>query len=328
MQKSVLILGASGRFGRNAADAFWNAGWSIRTFDRRRDDLNEAARGADVIVAAWNPAYPDWAAEIPALHARIQDAARLSGAMVLIPGNVYVYGAQTPAPWREDTPHNATNPLGELRIGMEQSYRDSGVQTVILRAGDFIDTEASGNWLDRMMLPSLPKDKFTYPGQPDIPHAWAYLPDLTRAAAEIAGQKESLPGFTDVTFPGYTLTGLEMTDMLTAVTGRSIALRRMSWLPLHLASAGLAAGALAVGNALPVGHAALAGKRPVRRALPAFRRHPAAGGAGHGGGAVAQTGAGALPHSLDAQVDPDHPVTAGRAGGVGQRRALGRPEYT
>ncbi|MDM8164837.1 sugar nucleotide-binding protein [Roseovarius sp.] len=236
MQKSVLILGASGRFGRNAADAFWNAGWSIRSFDRRRDDLNEAARGADVIVAAWNPAYPDWAAEIPALHARIQDAARLSGAMVLIPGNVYVYGAQTPAPWREDTPHNATNPLGELRIGMEQSYRDSGVQTVILRAGDFIDTEASGNWLDRMMLPSLPKDKFTYPGQPDIPHAWAYLPDLTRAAAEIAGQKESLPGFTDVTFPGYTLTGLEMTDMLTAVTGRSIALRRMSWLPLHLAS--------------------------------------------------------------------------------------------
>ncbi|MEQ8895926.1 MAG: epimerase [Roseovarius sp.] len=236
MQKSVLILGASGRFGRNATEAFWNAGWSVRAFDRRKDDLNEAARGADVIVAAWNPAYPDWAAQMPALHARIQEAARLSGAMVLIPGNVYVYGAQTPAPWREETAHNATNPLGGLRAGMEQSYRDSGVQTVILRAGDFIDTEASGNWLDRMMLPSLPKDKFTYPGRPDIPHGWAYLPDLTRAAAAIAEQKESLPAFTDVTYSGYTLTGHEMADMLTAITGRKITLRRMSWLPLQLAA--------------------------------------------------------------------------------------------
>ncbi|KZY29372.1 epimerase [Roseovarius sp. HI0049] len=236
MQKSVLILGASGRFGRNAADAFWNAGWSVRAFDRRKDDLNDAARGADVIVAAWNPAYPDWAAQMPTLHARIQDAARLSGAMVLIPGNVYVYGEHTPAPWSEETPHDAANPLGQLRAGMEQSYRESGVQTVVLRAGDFIDTEASGNWLDRMMLPSLPKDRFTYPGRPDIPHAWAYLPDLARAAAEIAGQKESLPAFTDVTFAGYTLSGDDMAEMLSDITGRDIALRRMSWLPVQVAS--------------------------------------------------------------------------------------------
>ena len=236
MQKSVLILGASGRFGRNAAEAFWNAGWSIRSFDRRHDDLNEAAQGADVIVAAWNPAYPDWAAQLPQLHARIQEAARRSGAMVVIPGNVYVYGEQTPAPWREGSAHAAANPLGRLRVGMEQSYRDSGVQTVILRAGDFIDTEASGNWLDRMMLPSLPRGTLTYPGQPDIPHAWAYLPDLTRAAAEIAEQKESLPAFTDVNFPGYTMTGADMADMLSSLAGRRVALRRMSWLPLRLAA--------------------------------------------------------------------------------------------
>lgn len=236
MQKTVLILGASGRFGRNAAEAFWNAGWSIRSFDRRHDDLNEAAQGADVIVAAWNPAYSDWAAQLPSLHARIQEAARRAGAMVLIPGNVYVYGQDTPAPWREDSPHNARNPLGRLRVEMEKSYRDSGVQTVILRAGDFIDTEASGNWLDRMMLPSLPRGALTYPGRPDIAHAWAWLPDLTRAAAEIAEQKESLPRFTDVSFPGHTMTGAQMADMLSDIAGRRITLRRMSWLPLRLAA--------------------------------------------------------------------------------------------
>ena len=29
MSKNVLMLGASGRFGRHAAEAFWNAGWQV-----------------------------------------------------------------------------------------------------------------------------------------------------------------------------------------------------------------------------------------------------------------------------------------------------------
>lgn len=236
MQKTVLILGATGRFGRNAAEAFWNDGWTVRAFDRRRDDLMQAARGADVIVAAWNPGYPDWAAQLAGLHDRIRQAARKSGAMVIVPGNVYVYGKDAPAPWHEDTPHSAQNPLGRLRVEMEEGYRRSGVQTVILRAGDFIDTEASGNWLDRMMLPSLPRGRLTYPGRSDIPHAWAFLPDLVRAAVALAGQKQSLPTFTDVTFPGYTLTGQAMATLLTDIAGRPIGLRPMSWLPLRLSA--------------------------------------------------------------------------------------------
>ena len=52
MTGTVLILGSNGRFGRHAAEAFWNNAWTIRTFDRALDDLGEAARGADVIVNA------------------------------------------------------------------------------------------------------------------------------------------------------------------------------------------------------------------------------------------------------------------------------------
>ena len=236
MQKTALILGATGRFGRNAAEAFWNRGWTIRTFDRTTDDLMRAAEGADVIVNGWNPAYPDWSAQLPGLTAQVQAAARVSDALVILPGNVYVYGGDTPAPWTEDTPHLAQNPLGRLRLEMEQSYRDSGVQTLILRAGDFIDTEASGNWIDRMMLPSLPKGRLTYPGRTDVPHAWAYLPDLTRAAALLAERKADLPRFTAVNFPGYTLTGEEMAAILSDLAGGTVTARRMSWLPLRLAA--------------------------------------------------------------------------------------------
>ncbi|MCV2887716.1 Rossmann-fold NAD(P)-binding domain-containing protein [Ruegeria aquimaris] len=235
MTQTVLILGASGRFGRNAAIAFRRAGWTVVAFDRKRDDLHSAARGADVIVNAWNPPYPDWARQVPGLHAQVIEAAKAAGATVIVPGNVYVFGAQTPEPWGPDTPHRATNPLGRIRIEMEAAYRASGVRTIILRAGDYLDTEASGNWFDQIMIKPLARGRFTYPGNPDIAHAWAFLPDLTRATVELAERREALPTFCDVTYAGYTASGRDIAQALTQVTGRPVTLKQMNWLPLHLA---------------------------------------------------------------------------------------------
>lgn len=50
MTGKVLVLGASGRFGGTMAEAFWNAGWHVSLFDRKVDDLAQAAQGMDVIV--------------------------------------------------------------------------------------------------------------------------------------------------------------------------------------------------------------------------------------------------------------------------------------
>ena len=104
MGKTVLILGAHGRFGHHATVAFNSAGWTVRSFDRSRDNLMQAAQGGQVIVAGWNP-------------------------------------------------------LGHIRVELEAAYRRDGVRTILLRAGDFLDTRASGNWFDRMTAPSLAKDK-------------------------------------------------------------------------------------------------------------------------------------------------------------------------
>ncbi|MFY2823320.1 epimerase [Ruegeria sp. MALMAid1280] len=235
MTQSVLILGATGRFGRNAMVAFRNAGWTVRIFDRTTDSLAQAARGADVIVNAWNPPYPDWQAQVPELTRRVISVARDTGATVIIPGNVYVFGADVPGPWSAATPHLAQNPLGRIRIGMEEAYRASTVRTIILRAGDYLDTCASGNWFDRVMIKSLAQGRFIYPGNPDIAHAWAYLPDLARAAVVLAEMRESLPRFCDVPYQGYTATGSEMAQALSRVTGRHVSVQRMNWLPIQLA---------------------------------------------------------------------------------------------
>ena len=128
MTQVALILGASGRFGRSAAEAFARAGWQVRRFQRGTQDLAEAASGAQVIVSGWNPAYPDWAAQVPELHRQVIAVAEASGATVIVPGNVYVFGPQTPSPWCENSSHAAQNPLGRIRIEMEKAYRASSAR--------------------------------------------------------------------------------------------------------------------------------------------------------------------------------------------------------
>lgn len=228
MVQTALILGSSGRFGRNMAQAFGAAGWRVRNFNRETDTLSRAAQGADVIVHGWNPPYDRWDAEVMDLTAQVITAARLSGATVLIPGNVYVYGVDAPEIFAEDTPHAAQNRLGRIRTRMEQAFADSGVQTILLRAGDFLDTQASGNWFDRIIAAKLAKGRFSYPGALDAPHAWAFLPDLARAFVMLAEKRAQLPVWTSLNFEGYTLTGREMAALLGAAPAR------MNWLPIQL----------------------------------------------------------------------------------------------
>ncbi len=236
MTGTVLILGASGRFGRHAADAFWNKGWRVRIFDRATDDLLEAAKGADVIVNAWNPPYPAWEREVPELTGQVILAAKVSGAMVVIPGNIYVYGDGSPGLLQRETPHRADNPLGRVRIDLERAYRTAGIKTLILRGGDFIDTEASGNWFDLVIMAKLNKGKVVSPGDVEAPHAWAYLPDMARAMVDLVEKRDQLADFEDVLFPGFTLSLSELTKITERATGKDLKLKKMSWLPLFLAS--------------------------------------------------------------------------------------------
>ncbi len=234
MIQTALILGGTGRFGRNATQAFQAAGWETRQFDRRTDSLMDAANDADVIVNGWNPSYEHWQAQMPRLTEQVIAAARKSGATVILPGNVYVFGEDAPESFTHTTPHAASNPLGRVRVAMEQAYRDAGVQTVVLRAGDFIDTVPTGIWFDRIITAKLGKGTVTYMGRWDAPHAWAYLPDVTRAAVALAEKRASLGQFEQVPFPGYTLTGEELAQALERVSGHKLRRKSLNWLPFRV----------------------------------------------------------------------------------------------
>jgi nucleoside-diphosphate-sugar epimerase len=153
----------------------------------------------------------------------------------MIPGNVYVFGRDLPEVLTPDTPHAAAHPLGRIRVEMEAAYRASGVKTVILRAGDFLDTEASGNWFDRIIAAKIGKGRLSYPGPLDRMHAWAYLPDLADAFAGLSDRLDALPTIHRSRFPRLRHDRGGIAAACEAALGRSLTLGRMSWLPVQIA---------------------------------------------------------------------------------------------
>lgn len=225
MTRTALVTGASGRFGRNAVLSLKAAGWTVHTH-QRGNDLSQDARGVDAIIAAWNPPYPRWASDFPGLTTQLIAAAQASGARVILPGNVYIYGT-APAPWPPATPHHPCSALGRIRVEMEAALAAADIPLLTLRMGDFLDTAPSGNWFDLIITKPLKRGYIPYPGRPDAAHAWAYLPDTTRAMAQLL--ETNLPHRSEVSVPGFTLTGAKLAEAL------DVAYRRMSWLPMQLA---------------------------------------------------------------------------------------------
>lgn len=236
MTKKVLILGASGKIGRHAASAFWNAGWQVRQFDRARDDMTTAAQGCDVIVNGLNPPnYHNWAEIIPAITEQVIAAARASGAMVVIPGNVYNFG-QLHGAISEDTPQTPCSRKGAIRVEMERAYRDSGVKTLILRAGNFVDPERNGDVMSMLLLHAIKRGRVTAMGNPDVMQPYAYMPDWARAAVSLVEMRDRLARFEDVPFPGHSFTVNELRARLETELKRPLRLSRFPWWAMRLAS--------------------------------------------------------------------------------------------
>jgi len=252
---TVLVLGANGRFGAVAAQAFAHAGWTVLAQARREpahlpagarhlaiglDDVEglvAAARGSRTVVHAVNPPYTRWSAEaLPLARLGMDIAARL-GATFLLPGNVYNFGAGMPAVLAEHTPQRPTERKGAIRCAMEaelEARASRGLRSVVLRAGDFFGG-GTGSWLDLVIAKSLRAGRLTYPGPLDRVHAWAYLPDLARAAVALAGRDDA-PAFARFHFEGHALTGAELLDAVERAAiaigaGRARPLRRarMPW---------------------------------------------------------------------------------------------------
>ena len=249
--RSVLILGARGRFGLCAARAFAAAGWDVigqlrpgaaapdcagvRWLPVAVDDtaaIVEGARGACVVVHALSPVYTQWERDaLPLLDAGILISHALDALMVL-PGNVYNFGADTPPVLHEQTAQRAHTRKGLIRVEMEhrmqQASTERGMRSVVIRAGDFFGS-GKGSWFDLALVKEISDGRMTYPGALDVPTSWAYLPDLAstfvRVASRLLAMPERFQPFEVFHFAGHTLTGHDWAEQLADVA------RDNGWLP-------------------------------------------------------------------------------------------------
>lgn len=236
MTQTVLILGGTGKIGAHASEAFWNAGWTVRQFDRARDDMMQAAQGADVIVNGLNPPnYHNWAKIVPTITKQVIAAAKASGATVIIPGNVYNF-SDTPGIWGQNTPHDPHTRKGRIRVEMEQAYRASGVQTIVLRAGHLIDPHQNGDIFSMLIMRNAASGKIATLGDPTAKQAYAYLPDWAHAALRLAEKRGDLSAFEDIPFPGRSFSITELRDQVAGCIGRDIKITRFPWWFMTLTS--------------------------------------------------------------------------------------------
>ena len=184
--RRVLILGANGRFGLAAAQAFDAAGWDVLAQVRRAPAAGMPARaqivalpttdtagivaraaGADVVVHALNPSdYTRWAAELLPMARQGMDIAERLGARFALPGNVYNYGAAMPAVLDAGTPQWPSTNKGRLRVQFEDELRRRAprLRSVILRAGDFFGG-GTGVWLDQLIAKDAARGRLAYPAR-------------------------------------------------------------------------------------------------------------------------------------------------------------------
>jgi len=244
----ILVLGAGGRLGAAAAIAFRDAGWTVRGLVRpgragfvprgvapieaiTRDEAIKAGEHCDVVLNALNPVITKWQQNALSLAYGGIAAAEENGATLMYPGSVWNFGRAMPPVIDENTPMQPTTRKGAMRVEIERRIReacDRGMRAIVLRAGDYFGA-GRGSWFDLVLVKELERNRLTYPGPLDVPHAWAYLPDFTATFVRLAQIRDRFGACESFGFPGHALTGAELIAALEQLTGATFNVRRMSW---------------------------------------------------------------------------------------------------
>lgn len=264
LQKTALVLGATGGIGGQLSDALLAHGWKVvalvrdpakaaRQCDPRirlvpGDAMNaadtlKAAQGVQVIAHCVNPpGYKDWDKLVLPMTDNTIAAAKAVGARILLPGTVYNFGLDSFPVLKVSSPQHPVSRKGAIRVKMERRLEQAsndGVPVVIVRAGDFFGGKSGGsNWLSQgLVRPGRPLARVVSPNTPGAAHPWAYLPDLAEAMALLL-DRDPQSNFERYHFAGFhDATGHDMTDAIRAAAGRpDLAVSLFPWWAITLFS--------------------------------------------------------------------------------------------
>lgn len=261
----ALVLGITGGIGRALAVALHGRGYAIRAMARdpgkaaasarlpfpidwrkgdafQRGDVLQAAEGAAIIAHAVNPpGYANWRERAVPMLANTIVAAQNTGARILFPGNIYVFGPDAGHLVSETSPQNPTSNKGAVRVDMEAMLRHaarSGVRSLIVRAGDFFGPDVPSSWFSQALAKGGHGARVIQDlGAPGIGHSWAFAPDLAETFMRLLDHEAQLARHDVFHFQGHWIeNGRGMAEAAQAVIGRHVPIRRFFWPSIFLAA--------------------------------------------------------------------------------------------
>jgi nucleoside-diphosphate-sugar epimerase len=257
----ALVLGISGAVGGAIAKVLAARGYRIRALARatssnrsmsfpidwvegdalEQADVINAARGVEIIVHGVNPpGYAKWRElAIPMLGNSIS-AARVTGATILFPANIYVFSPAAGPRVDETTPMAPTTRKGRVRLEMEMMLADAaekhGVRTIAVRSGDFFGPGVVNSWFAQAVAKGGRSARVLHDlSSPGVGHAWAYVPDLAETFGRLVDCRASLATYEMVHFHGHwTDPGRTIAETAYRVIGRSeLRIRSFPWIIMY-----------------------------------------------------------------------------------------------
>lgn len=259
MQKTALVLGASGSFGGAMAAEMVSRGWQVRALARnparlarhdidvRQGDaldvesISRAADGMAVIVHGVNYPYHLWTPNMERVTSNALRAARAQKATLVFPGNVYGFGRQVDAPLSEIAGLRPNSEKGRLRVKLETMLKaatlDDKARVLVMRAGDYFGPTVRNGLVDRIFGNAVAGKAIQVFGRLAAMHQWAYVPDLARLTLDLLQKGAALAPFEIVHDRGYVASSqLSFLKMIAARASRpELKIQRVPWTLLRLA---------------------------------------------------------------------------------------------
>jgi len=203
VSEKIVVLGY-GPVGRDTAQRLVREGRRVTVAQRRApaglsqgaafascdvldlESLRAATAGASQVVAAFGFAYDSkvWTTAWPRAMMNLLDACAAARARLVFFDDLYMYGPQT-APLTEETPLSDYGRKPAIRSAITRLWlaaRDAGrVKVAALRAPDFYGPGVGNSHLGDVGFGRLAKGQAaSLVMRPDMPHDFAYVPDLGR----------------------------------------------------------------------------------------------------------------------------------------------------